>query len=83
MKEATGELSTTVITVVAIGAIVTLFSILILPRLRTTIKAGIYCESRVNCTSCQNGKQTCNYYVDSDDDTVSISDKTIECSCDN
>lgn len=83
MKEATGELSTTVITVVAIGAIVTLFSILILPRLKTTIKAGIYCESKVSCTECGNdGKQTCHYYND-DENSVSISEDTIDCPCEN
>ena len=83
MKEATGELSTTVITVVAIGAILTLFTVFILPSLRSTIKAGIYCESRVNCESCgSDGKQTCHYYTDNDD-KVSVSQDTIDCPCDN
>lgn len=37
MKEASGELNMTVITIIAIAAIATLFGTLILPRIRTAI----------------------------------------------
>ena len=45
MKEATGELSTTVITIVAIAAISTLFVAIIYPRLRTSIQLNQACNS--------------------------------------
>ncbi len=51
MKEATGELNVTVITVVAIAAIATLFMMVIYPRIKNNI------EGSVNSTS--------NYSVDS------------------
>lgn len=45
MKEATGELSTTVIAVVAIAAISALFVVLLLPRLRANIILGQACSN--------------------------------------
>ncbi len=45
MKEATGELSTTVITIVAIAAISTLFIAILYPRLKTSIQLNQACNS--------------------------------------
>ena len=64
MKEATGELSTTVIAVVAIAAVLTIFSMILLPSLKASLTARTYCSSAVNCSGCTdgNGTQTCYYY---------------------
>ena len=43
MKEATGELSTTVIAIVAIAAIAGLFTVFLLPMLRANIVLGQAC----------------------------------------
>lgn len=45
MKEATGELSTTVITVVAIAAVVAIFTAFLLPTLRSQIALTQACNS--------------------------------------
>ena len=66
MKEATGELSTTVIAVVAIAAVAAIFVSLILPALRSNLKARAYCSSAVNCTACTDGTKQC-YYYEGDD----------------
>ena len=74
MKEATGELSTTVITVVAIAAILSLFTVFLYPQLKGAILARTHCAQAVNCT--QNGnKRTCHYYLDN----MTESTQTIEC----
>ena len=77
MKEATGELSTTVIAIVAIAAVLTIFTVWLLPAMRSSIRAKTYCASSVNCTACSNGQQTCNYY----NDDMTISNNTIVCDC--
>lgn len=83
MKEATGELSTTVITVVAIAAIAGLFTIWLLPTLRTTIKAKTYCSSAVNCGPCSTeNKMQCHYYVEDADGKMDVSEDFITCDCD-
>lgn len=74
MKEATGELSTTVITVVAIAAILSLFTVFLYPSLKAAIRARTYCAQAVNCT--ENGTtRTCHYYTDD----MKMSTDTIEC----
>ena len=77
MKEATGELSTTVIAVVAIAAVLTIFTVWLLPAMRSSIRARTYCSSSVQCTACQNGSQECHYY----NDDMTISTDTIVCDC--
>lgn len=85
MKEATGELSTTVIAVVAIGLIATLFATIVLPMIRTQINAQIHCVSAVNCDCGEEGEDnanavcTCHYYVDDGDGKSHISEDTIQC----
>ena len=60
MKEATGELSTTVIAIVAIAAIATIFTVFLLPILRSNIVLG---------QACNNGPG----YKQTNDDNSSIS----------
>lgn len=81
MKEATGELSTTVIAVVAIAAVAAIFTAILLPSLRAQLRARTYCSAAVGCSPCSGGKRTCNYYVEGDDGTMTTSDDTIECDC--
>lgn len=77
MKEATGELSTTVIAVVAIAAILTVFTMILLPSLKAAIRARTYCASAICPTTCENGKRTCSYY---DNDMV-LQEDAIVCDC--
>ena len=91
MKEATGELSTTVITVVAIAAIAGIFTVWLLPTLRTTIKAKTYCSAAVQCGPCVvdstgKGKMDCHYYIDNNSNSnttsgMDISPDIIKCDC--
>lgn len=59
MKEASGELSMTAITVVAIAAIAGIFTTLILPRIRANIIAQTKCSSKFNCGACNGGLAAC------------------------
>ena len=77
MKEATGELSNTVITVVAIAAILTLFTVFLYPSLRAAIRARTYCQSSVQCGPCDGGEMECHFY----NDDMSVSEDTIMCDC--
>lgn len=77
MKEATGELSTTVIAVVAIAAVLSIFTVFLLPSMKASIRARTYCSSSVQCTPCEDGKQECKYY----NDDMTISDTNITCDC--
>jgi len=77
MKEATGELSTTVITVVAIAAILSLFTVFLYPSLKAAIRAKTYCHSATQCGDCDGKKQECKYYLDD----MTVSEKTIQCDC--
>lgn len=67
MKEATGELNMTVITVVAIAAVAAFFYAFVWPAIRTTIIASTNCASAqcngctstggvTKCTSCMYGE---------------------------
>lgn len=74
MKEATGELSTTVITVVAIAAISALFITFLYPTIRRNIVLSQACsngpgykglngdKARIDCGTESNGKWTCTLY---------------------
>lgn len=59
MKEASGELSMTAITVVAIAAIGGVFTVLVYPRIKANIVAQTKCVNKYNCTACEGGQQTC------------------------
>ena len=62
MKEATGELNMTVVTVVAIAAIGAFFYAFIWPSIKNSITSSVNCN-QANCdqSSCttSNGKTTC------------------------
>ena len=74
MKEATGELSTTVIAIVAIAAIIAIFTAFLLPTLRAQIALTQACnngpgyraksgDGSVCCSKTDNnGTYTCSYY---------------------
>ena len=63
MKEATGELSTTVIAIVAIAAVLAIFTTILLPYLRSSITSRMHCTDAV--CDCQSGSKTCKCtYVD-------------------
>ncbi|MBR1416214.1 MAG: hypothetical protein IJ572_00150 [Bacilli bacterium] len=80
MKEATGELNMTVVTVVAIAAVGAFFYAFIWPSIQANLRAQTYCSSAVNCDcSSGDGKTcTCHYY----DDNMQMSQDTIVCDAD-
>lgn len=78
MKEATGELNMTVITVVAIAAIAAFFYAFIWPAIKNNLAQNTYC-STANCSGCttdSSGKRTCTTCTYIDDKG---SEKTIKC----
>lgn len=58
MKEATGELNMTVVTVVAIAAVGTFFTIFIWPGIQQSILQSTYCSSAYSCDS---NNENCTY----------------------
>ena len=52
MKEATGELNMTVVTVVAIAAVAAFFYAFVWPNIQNSIKANTYCAT-AQCSDCQ------------------------------
>ncbi len=77
MKEATGELNMTVVTVVAIAAVAAFFYAFVWPGIQASIKASTYCSNAycaggdfTNCTytdengETQTGLNCSNYYRD-------------------
>ncbi len=66
MKEATGELNMTVVTVVAIAAIGAFFYAFVWPAIQSGITRSTNCANAVNCT-CSGDTCNCQYYDDSGD----------------
>ena len=64
MKEASGELSMTAITVVAIAAIAGVFTTLIYPQIKKNIEIQAKCTSKFNCGTCSGGMATCTILTD-------------------
>jgi len=60
MKEASGELNMTAITILAIAAVGAFFYLVIWPGLRNNIERSQQCSSAV-CGECIGGVQTCSY----------------------
>lgn len=84
MKEATGELSTTVIAIVAIAAILTIFT-LILPRLKNSISAKSMCAS-ATCLRSDCGEAatcTCTYIEMTTNDSGTVETNDVEVTCPN
>ena len=61
MKEASGELSMTAITVVAIAAIGGIFTAIIYPTIKNNIVRQAACSNKFNCT-CTGNTCNCSYY---------------------
>lgn len=76
MKEASGELSMTAITVVAIAAIAGVFTAIIYPRIKANIVQQTTCSTKTNCGVCNGGQQQCQSYKE--DGTL----ENITCPCD-
>lgn len=84
MKEATGELNMTVVTVVAVAAIAAFFTILVWPSLKNSLMAPTICANGHNYTqgssnqsgyvSCgalgADGKYSCTYTTTDDNGTI-------------
>ena len=63
MKEATGELNMTVITVVAIAAVGAFFYAIIWPSIKANLLAQTHCSSAINCKCDGQSKMCqCQYY---------------------
>ena len=74
MKEATGELNMTVITVVAIAAVAAFFYAFVWPSIKKTIQRNQQCSSATAC-SCNGDTCQCKYITDEG----TISTDTISC----
>lgn len=61
MKEATGELSTTMIAVVAIAAVLTIFTVVLLPYLRSSLNSRLHCADATCPTDCTDATCACTY----------------------
>ncbi len=70
MKEATGELNMTVVTVVAIAAVAAFFYAFVWPGIKNSIEANTYCAMAqcANCTTKGNQKE-CECTAEKDDGT--------------
>ncbi len=75
MKEATGELSTTVIAVVAIAAVAAIFTVFVLPLIKNNIKQKTRCASATCSPTCTNGFMTCTYQ-----DEANV-EQSVSCPC--
>ena len=64
MKEATGELSTTMIAVVAIAAVLTIFTVVLLPYLRTSLNSRMHCADATCDPKCTDATCACKYIND-------------------
>lgn len=71
MKEATGELNMTVVTVVAIAAVAAFFYAFVWPSIKNSIVASTQCATAYGC----NADNTVCYYRDE-----SGSEKSVDCS---
>ena len=72
MKEATGELNMTVVTVVAIAAVAAFFYAFVWPGIKNSIERNTHCANAI-CTNCSGGTCQCTY--------IDESDKTQEIKC--
>jgi len=64
MKEATGELNMTVVTVIAIAAIGVLFYTVVWPIIERNIQNSTNCANAI-CQPCSGGTASCQYYDES------------------
>ena len=65
MKEATGELNMTVITVVAIAAVAAFFYAIVWPAIKNSLASNTKCADAICPATCTSGsKCKCTYYKD-------------------
>ena len=80
MKEATGELNMTVVTVVAIAAVGAFFYAIIWPSIKSNLLAQTHCASAVQCVEKDENTNECRFYKDDGsgelDETPIICDKS-------
>lgn len=74
MKEASGELNMTAITIVAIAAIAAFFYAFVWPALKNNITRSQQCASAI-CEECKSGLAKCSYV----DDKGAV--KPLDCPC--
>ena len=77
MKEASGELSMTAITVVAITGLGILFTTLVLPRLKATINQSTKCNATISCETPGVNSKTVRCTVCKDDSCTAT--ETVNC----
>ena len=70
MKEATGELNMTVITVVAIAAVGAFFYAFVWPSVKNSITSSTKCSSAICPDTCTTGVCDCTYYEGTTSETV-------------
>lgn len=80
MKEASGELNMTVVTVLAIAAIGAFFYIFVWPALQGNITKGTKCAN-ATCGDCAGKVQTCMYYGVDKNGVANNKNETIQCPC--
>ena len=77
MKEATGELNMTVVTVIAIAAIATIFATLVWPAIKRNIEKNTNCANAI-CGACVTESKTAVCYYIAEDGKTSTE---ITCPC--
>lgn len=76
MKEATGELNMTVITVVAIAAVGAFFYAFVWPRLKSNIENNQKCANAIcNCANDSATTCSCTYVTDTGTETITCPNK--------
>ena len=70
MKEATGELNMTVVTVVAIAAVAAFFYAFVWPGIKSSITRNTHCSNAI-CSQCDGKTCKCTY-IDEDDATQDV-----------
>lgn len=78
MKEATGELNMTVITVVAIAAVAAFFYAFVWPAIKNNITSSQYCTQSWDC-DCSAGADTCTCKYCKDGGFDCTSPDTVQC----
>lgn len=66
MKEATGELNMTVVTVVAIAAVAAFFYAFVWPAIQASIERNTKCAAAYNCSEVSEDEMECLYDEDGD-----------------
>ena len=77
MKEATGELNMTVVTVVAIAAVGAFFYAFVWPSIKSSITSATKCSAAICPSTCTSGVCECQY-VDEEGNT-----ETVKCKVEN